>query len=109
MKAQAKYRNIRTTTADGITHDSRKEARRWSLLQLSAHAGEITDLRRQVRYPLHAPGGIVVCTYVADFVYVQDGATIVEDVKSPATRKNAVYVIKRKWMAAEYGIEIQER
>ena len=104
----SKYRNVRTITADGITHDSRKEARRWSLLQLAEHAGTITDLRRQVRYPLHAIGGIVVCTYVADFTYVQDGEIVVEDVKSPSTRKNAVYVIKRKWMSAEHGITIRE-
>ena len=104
---QSKYRNVRTTTSDGITHDSRKEARRWSLLQLAEHAGTITDLRRQVRYDLHV-GGVKLWAYVADFVYVQDGETVVEDVKSPPTRANAVYRAKRKHMQLEYGITIRE-
>ena len=33
---------------------------------------------------------------------------MIEDVKSPATRKNAVYILKKKMMAHVHGIEIKE-
>ncbi len=48
--------------------------------------------------------------YVADFVYtdVATGKTVVEDVKSPATRKNPTYVLKRKLMLDRHGITIKE-
>jgi hypothetical protein len=49
------------------------------------------------------------CSYVADFVYVdaETGKTVVEDVKSPATR-TPEYRIKRKLMLWIYGIQIKE-
>jgi hypothetical protein len=46
----SKYGNIKTTTSDGITHDSRKEANRWCELLLLQRAGKIYDLKRQVKY-----------------------------------------------------------
>lgn len=76
-------------------------------------AGAIQNLRRQVRYellPCQRIDGKVVeraVHYVADFVYEQDGVTVVEDTKSPATR-TPVYVIKRKLMLWRYGIRIRE-
>lgn len=49
------------------------------------------------------------CSYVADFVYVdaETGRTVVEDVKSKATR-TPEYIIKRKLMLWIYGIQIKE-
>lgn len=104
---QSKYKN-QPTVVDNIRFDSRKEARRYRNLQLAQQAGEIWNLRRQVRYELHCPGGLKVATYVADHVYERDKQTIVEDVKSKATRKLPMYRLKKRWMAAEYGIEISE-
>jgi len=46
--------------------------------------------------------------YTADFVYVQDGATIVEDTKSEYTRKEKDYVLRRKLMLHVHGIKIVE-
>ena len=46
--------------------------------------------------------------YTADFVYVQDGATIVEDTKSEYTRKEQDYVLRRKLMLYVHGIKIVE-
>lgn len=103
----SKYHN-QPVVVDSIRFDSRKEARRWHNLQLAQQAGEIWNLRRQVRYELHCPGGLKVATYVADFTYARNEQTIVEDVKSVATRKLAMYQLKKRWMAAEYGVEIQE-
>jgi hypothetical protein len=46
-------------------------------------------------------------SYVADFVYIQDGQRVVEDVKSKAT-KTPEYIIKRKLMLWLKGIKIRE-
>lgn len=101
----------RKVTVDGITFDSRKEARRYCELSLLARAGEVTDLQRQVKFeliPSQRIDGKVVerpCAYVADFVYKQGGKTIVEDTKGFRT---ADYIIKRKLMLWVHGIRIQE-
>ena len=104
-----KYGNIHTQTADGIVHDSRKEARRWCELKLLEKAGKITDLDRQVKFELiPKQDGERACCYVADFVYTEDGKKVVEDVKSEATRKKESYIIKRKLMLYIHGIRIRE-
>jgi hypothetical protein len=46
--------------------------------------------------------------YTADFVYIQDGAKVVEDCKSEITRKEADYVLRRKLMLHVNGIRIKE-
>ncbi len=114
-----KYRNKRTTTADGQVFDSLKEARRWNVLQLLQEAGEIMNLQRQVKYvliPTQKIDGKIVereCSYIADFVYTDrmTGELVVEDVKGyrqandPAYR---IFVIKRKLMLKEFGIVVKE-
>lgn len=87
--------------------DSRKEAARWSELLAKQAAGAIAALRRQVRFPI-VVNGIRVCAYVADFVYIQGGRRVIEDVKSAFTRKLPVYRLKCKLLRAALGIEIQE-
>lgn len=95
----------------GTFFHSRKEARRWVELRLLAEAGQITDLRRQVRFPLSTTtldgGNVVVGNYIADFVYVENRRTIVEDAKGQARRED-LYLWKRRHMKAEHGIEIRE-
>lgn len=114
-----KFGNRKTTGVDGVVHDSSKEFRRWQELELRERAGEIRHLRRQVPFAL-VVGRVLVCTYIADFVYEEGAATgreyvpgshaatIVEDCKSPPTRKLAAYSIKRKLMQAIHGIQIRE-
>lgn len=74
--------------------------------------GDIKDLETQVSFRLHAKGGAFVCRYVADAVYHErdgDGwSLVVEDTKSEFTAKDPIYRLKRKWMLAEYGIEVRE-
>ena len=101
-----KYRN-RKTVVDGITFDSAKEARRWIELTLLDKAGAISNLRRQVRFPLSVNGQLI-CTYIADFCYTENGHEIVEDVKSAHTRKLPVFRIKYKLMRAIHGVAIRE-
>ena len=50
-KRESKYKNHRVVV-DGISFQSKKEANRWLELKLMAAAGEILDLRRQVRFEL---------------------------------------------------------
>lgn len=111
-----KYRNKKVVTLHG-TFDSKREYRRYQELLLLQRAGKISELRRQVKYellPSQRVGGKCVerpLYYIADFVYTQDGETIVEDVKGyrdPASAGYAKYVIKRKLMLYRYGIRVSE-
>ena len=112
-----KYRN-KKVEVDGILFDSKKEANRYMELKLLEKAGEITDLKRQVRYELiprqagphkgeYKPGKVIEqsCYYVADFVYKEGENIVVEDTKGMRTKD---YVIKRKLMLHRYGIRIKE-
>lgn len=91
----------------GVRFDSKKEAKRWGELVALAAAGAISGLRRQVRLPIRV-NGTVVCRYVADAVYVEAGRLVIEDTKSPITRKHPVYRLKRKLLAACYAADIRE-
>ena len=108
---KSKYRATKTVV-DGITFDSKKEAKRYAELKLMERAGAIRDLQRQVRYELipafdcdgkHYRSA----TYIADFVYtdVKTGKKIVEDVKGMRTD---VYKLKAKMFAHRYGVSILE-
>jgi hypothetical protein len=108
VKAEAKYRNAKTTV-DGICFDSIKEANRYQELKILERKGLISALDRQVKFELvPSHGKEKAVAYIADFTnYDQKHNAIVEDVKSRATRTPA-YVIKRKLMLEKYGIEIKE-
>lgn len=105
-----KYHN-KVVTIDGETFDSKKEAKRWRELLLLEKAGAITELKRQVKFellPSQRIDGKVVerpASYVADFVYKQDGKTVVEDTKGFRT---ADYILKRKMMLYFHGIRVKE-
>lgn len=117
-----KYGN-RKIFEDGEVFDSRKEYRRWKELILLVKAGEISQLKRQVKYTLIPsqrepditgprggirPGKLIEreVSYIADFVYTdKDGQTVVEDCKGMRTKE---YIIKRKLLLKEYGIRIKE-
>lgn len=124
----SKYGNVKRRTADGILHDSSKEARRWTELKLLERAGIITHLQRQVEYILipkqeerykrispktgkRLKDGVRTleheCCYVADFVYndAKTGELIVEDTKGVKTKD---YIIKRKLMLWIYNIRVKE-
>lgn len=120
-----KYGN-KKITVDGVTFDSKKEYMRWCELCLLEKAGQITDLRMQVKYELipaqyeeyerysektgkRLKNGLRCvekeCSYIADFTYKQDGKTIVEDTKG---FKTDAYKIKKKMMLYFHGIRIME-
>ena len=107
----SKYHN-RKIVREGETYDSVKEYRRAKELELLEKSGAIKDLKRQVRFEIIPPqrgedGKVAerAVTYVADFVYFEDGKLIVEDTKGFRTKD---YIIKRKLMRYLLGINIRE-
>lgn len=122
-----KYRNT-PVEVFGIKFDSRKEANYYLLLREQQDKGKISDLRMQVPFELipavykeevkHLKTKDKIerrCVqrathYLADFVYKDNetGKEVVIDVKSPITRQNAEYRLKKKMMLAFKNIEIKE-
>lgn len=117
----SKYHN-KKVGYNGENFDSLKEYRRFCELSLLEKAGEITDLKRQVKFELipaqYEPDTIGIrggvrrgkllereVSYVADFVYTQYGKQVVEDTKGFRTTD---YIIKRKLMLWVHGIRINE-
>lgn len=112
---------------DGILFDSRKEAARYRELMLLRRAGQISDLRLQVRFELlpaqYADSDRVYLkgprkgqpkrrcieksvVYVADFVYNENGRIIVEDAKGMRTKD---YILKRKLFRWRFGSQYEFR
>ena len=110
MIRPTKYR-AKKQVVDGITFASRAEARRYGELKILQQAGKVSDLQMQVPFVL-APAVLIrganrkspALRYVADFVFVRDGARVIEDVKGALTQ---AYRIKRHLMAVQ-GLYITE-
>ena len=100
---QPKFRN-KKTVIDGITFDSKKEATRYGQLKLLQQCGQIDNLKMQVPFVIEI-GGKKICTYKADFTYIEKSRYVVEDVKG---MKTPVYNLKKKLMKAIHGIDIKE-
>jgi len=109
---ESKYRS-RKATVDGITFDSRKEARKYEELKLLKRAGEIVDFELQPEFELQ-PGfrdrdgnWVRPIKYRADFlVRYHNGRVVVIDTKGYRTKE---YAIKRKMLLYRYpGIEFVE-
>jgi Protein of unknown function (DUF1064). len=114
----AKYKNVKYKGYDSI-----REYNRAQQLKLLQKKGIISCLQEQVKYELipaqyehYDVQGIrkvlhkkkllerAVC-YYADFQYIQNGETIVEDSKGMKTKE---YIIKRKLMLQVHGIKVKE-
>ena len=108
---RSKYGAKKVTTATGQTFDSIREYQRFCELSLMQRAGVISDLKCQVKFdliPSQRIDGKVVekpCTYIADFVYTENGKKVVEDAKGMKTKE---YRIKKKLMLYVHGIQIRE-
>ena len=88
---------------DGHKFDSKIEAARYGELSLLAKAGKISAIKVHPRFDLHAAGGKMVGTYVADFQYVKlGGEWVVEDVK-PVGFMTPLSRWKIRHFEAEYG------
>ena len=92
-----KYRN-KKVIVDEKEFDSKREGNRYKELKLLERAGEIKDLELQPRFLLQdsfKKNGRTFrkIEYVADFQYIENGKTIVEDVKGLQTD---VFKLKHK-------------
>jgi len=97
----SKYRAQRTGK-----YASKREAKRAKELAVMQQAGIISELREQVWFELTPKiGKVRESSYIADFVYVQDGKQVVEDSKG---FRPPVYNLKRKMMLHFHGITIME-
>lgn len=93
MTSYRKYRNI-PTELDGVTFASKKEARRYQDLKLLQMGNVISNLEMQPVIPLMV-NGTKIGRYTGDFKYQQNGRTVIEDVKSKAT-KTRDYMLRKK-------------
>lgn len=117
-----KYHAHKVKVGDEVFH-SKKELHRYEELCLLEKAGQIKNLRREVKYILIPAQRETIwkngkprqgkciereCSYIADFVYEENGQTVVEDVKGGSATKTEVYKVKRKLMLYVHGIRVRE-
>ena len=105
VENKSKFNAVKTYV-DGILFDSKWEAKRYSLLKIREKAGEISDLKLQVSFPLII-NDIKVATYISDFTYYDliNNSKVVEDSKGFLTPE---YKIKKKLMKAIFDIDVLE-
>lgn len=117
-----KFHNKPIDNADGH-FDSTNEWRRFVVLKDAERSGKISNLQRQVTYTLipKQEKDVVIhlktkdkiekrmvtqkVTYTADFVYVKDGETVVEDFKG---QPNDRWPLKKAMMYYFHGIDVRE-
>ena len=100
---KSKYKN-KKTQIDMYIFDSVKEARRYKELKLLEQAGEISNLELQPHFLLQESfkkNGKTYrkIEYIADFKYIENGKTKVEDVKGVQTD---VFKLKHKLFEKKY-------
>lgn len=98
-------------TYQGILFHSKREMEVFKDLQLREKIGEITELKRQVSFPLQFEDGRAVLTpkgkvmeYLADFTYKERGVYHVKDVKGFDTPES---YIKRQLVGIIHGITVE--
>ncbi len=109
QKSYNKYKN-KKVEFDGILFDSKKECNRYCELKLLERAKIISELELQKNFELQPKyknnngENIRAINYICDFFYYDNEKKqyIVEDVKSIATKKDKVYVLKKKIFEYKY-------
>lgn len=103
---RSKYKAIKTNG-----HASKKEDKMIQELKEKEQAGEIRDLKEQVKFELipsqkNEKGNLRGCCYIADATYYdKDGVFHCVDIKG---FKTDIYKIKKKLMLEKHGIYIEE-
>ena len=98
-----KYRNKKVIVEDYV-FDSLQESKRYKELKLLLRAGQISNLELQPHFLLQdsfKKNGKTYrkIEYIADFKYIENGKTIVEDVKGIQTD---VFKLKHKLFEKKY-------
>ncbi len=89
--------------AAGRYWSSRGEFQRFCDLEIMELAGLIRGLTLQPKLTL-VHNGMFICTYIADFRYIENGADVYEDFKGMQT---AIFKLKKKLVLALLGIDIK--
>ena len=104
-----KYNNIKTMVGNQ-RFASKAEAKFWPYLLSCEQRGEISDLKRQVKFKFPINGHNLKYVksgrevfYKADFTYMKNGEYIVADVKGFVTPE---YMLKEALMLACHGITV---
>ena len=93
-------------TYQGIVFDSKAEMTRYIYLKSEEKAERIHNLQRQTKFPIiGTQSGYKICDYIADFTYLKNGRSVVEDVKGV---KTALYSLKKKLVKEYYNVDITE-
>ncbi len=101
-----RYKKVKIHSAEGNDFPTKTQARTWCKSRGIPYS-------RITTFVTVEPVVKSVCieqnaVYTADFVYVELGEMVVEDVKSEATRREPDYVLRRKLMLHVHGIKILE-
>lgn len=96
-------------TVDGRVFASKKEAARYAGLLLEVRAGLIRDLELQPKFEVFI-NGKKLCHYTADFRFSRcgTGETVILEVKSSGSRKEASYKLRRRAAELAHGITVTE-
>lgn len=97
-----KYGAIKTKI-DGITFASKGEALRYRDLKIMERGYIIKHLKLQEKFPIKVNDKLI-CNYIADFTYFENGVYVVEDFKGIST---PIFRIKAKLFEAIYGYKIR--
>lgn len=97
-----KYHSVRTwSELCQRWFSSKAEAKRGEQLKLLEKAGEIEELKYQVKFILcNKPR----CSIKVDFAYLLNGEQIYEDVKG--AKETREFRVKRLWAKEKFGIDI---
>lgn len=83
---RSKY-NVSKIAIEGIVYDSHAEANRHQNLLLLEKAGNIEALHYHgIRFSLGKSDKGRLISYIPDFVYIEDGKLIAEEIKGPVIR-----------------------
>lgn len=94
-------------TVDDIVFDSKREAARYVELKRRQEMGFISHLTLQPEYRVEIDGK-PYCRFTADFGYFEGGQSVVEDVKSSGTAKDAAYRLRKKAAELFFKIKVVE-
>lgn len=99
---------------DGHRFDSKKEGARYLELRNAQRGGAIVALTIHPTYPLFAlsPEGVRVeiGRFTPDFQYADpDGTVHIEDTKSPLTREERAYRLRKRIFEVQTGWTVEER
>ncbi len=110
MTRRSKF-NAKPQMYQGVRFASIRELGRWRVLQERERRGEISELKRQVRYEL-APGVRIAgekrarpaLRFTVDFQYVERGELIHDDAKGKA---DTAFRIRQHLMKSVHGIDVR--